>query len=116
VFVVVLLDTGSHHPGDADAVAAHDEELLLAGLVQKSGIHGLGILEPQLEDMAHLDPLGEGDRLAALGADIARSHLAQIDKTGEFRIAGEVHVAQMGVGGVGPDDPIRRQGQFPVGI
>ena len=70
VAVVVLLDAGRDHAGDADAVTAHDGGLFLAVLVEINGVEGLGILGAELEDVAHFDALGEGHRLAAAGADV----------------------------------------------
>ena len=66
VIVVVLLDHGGSHPGDADAVAAHDDLALLALLVQKPSPHGSAVLDAELKDVADLDGAGALQRPAAL--------------------------------------------------
>ena len=63
--VVVLLDDGRERAGDADAVAAHEEGPLLAGLVRERGAHRVGVLRAELEDLAHLDAARTLERAAA---------------------------------------------------
>ena len=53
--IVVLLDRGGHGARDANAIAPHDHGLLLALLVQKRAVHALGILDAELEDLAHFN-------------------------------------------------------------
>ena len=52
-----LLDGGGRDARGADAVAAHDDRLLLARLVEVRGAQRLGVLGPELEDVADLDHL-----------------------------------------------------------
>ena len=52
---MVLLDAGGHHPGHADAVAAHLQHHRPAGLIQHRGVKRRGVFVPQLKDMTHLD-------------------------------------------------------------
>ena len=58
VLVVVLLDDGRERARDAHAVAAHDEGLLGAVLVHEQRAHGLGVLGPELEDLAQMIKTG----------------------------------------------------------
>ena len=78
MFVVVLLHNGSKRAGHTNAVATHDERLLLAVLVHKGGTHGLGVLGAQLEDLRDLDAAGSRERLAAVRAGIAGNDGDQI--------------------------------------
>src|SRR6266571_2072081 len=55
LLVVVLLDDGRHGPRRPDAVAAHDERLLLAVLVQKRRLERRRVVRLKLEDVADLD-------------------------------------------------------------
>ena len=78
MFVVVLLHDGSKRAGHTNAVATHDERLLLAVLVHKGGTHGLGVLGAQLEHLRDLDAAGSRERLAAVRAGIAGNDGDQI--------------------------------------
>ena len=53
--VVMLLDDRRHRPRRADAVAAHDERLLLAVLVEERRAERDGVERAELEDVAELD-------------------------------------------------------------
>ena len=87
MLVVVLLHDGSERAGHTNAVAAHDERLLLAVLVHKGGTHGLGILGAQLEDLRDLDAAGSGERLAAVRAGVAGDNGDQIGPLIDGKVA-----------------------------
>ena len=87
MLVVVLLHDGSERAGHTNAVAAHDERLLLAVLVHKGGTHGLGILGAQLEDLRDLDATGSGERLAAVRAGVAGDNGDQIGPLIDGKVA-----------------------------
>ena len=87
MLVVVLLHDGSERAGHTNAVAAHDERLLLAVLVHKGGTHGLGILGAQLEDLRDLDAAGSGERLAAVRAGVAGDNADQIGPLIDGKVA-----------------------------
>ena len=78
VVVVVLLHHGRKRAADAHAVAAHEEVLLLAVLVQIRGVHGAGILVAQLEDLGDLDAATAIQRGAAFRARVAGLRHAQV--------------------------------------
>ena len=65
---MALLDDRLQGAGDADAVAAHDRGLLLAGFVEEQRVERLAVLGAELEDVADLDGAADLERLAALGA------------------------------------------------
>ena len=87
MLVVVLLHDGSERARHTNAVAAHDERLLLAVLVHKGGTHGLGILGAQLEDLRDLDSAGSGERLAAVRAGVAGDNGDQIGPLIDGKVA-----------------------------
>ena len=87
MLVVVLLHDGSERAGHTNAVAAHDERLLLAILVHKGGAHGLGILSAQLEDLRDLDTAGSGERLTAVRAGIAGNDGHQVGPLVDGKVA-----------------------------
>ena len=104
MLVVVLLHDGSKRTGHAHAVTTHDERLLLAVLVHKSGTHGLGILGAQLEDLGDLDAASSGERLAAVRAGIAGNDGDQIGPLIDGKVAlgagtGKVIVDLVGAAG-----------------
>ena len=101
MLVVVLLDGRGHHPGDADAVAAHDHDVFLAVLVQIHGMHGVAVLGAQLEDVAHFDALGQLDGATAARAGVAQGDAAQVGVGRDLHVAAQVNVHQMRVSGIG---------------
>ena len=94
MLVVALLDDRCHRAREADAVATHEQRLLLAVLVEEARVERLGVLGAELEDVADLDCRGEGERAAAVRADIALSGFAHV---GELRleVASGLDPAQM---------------------
>ena len=104
MLVVVLLNDGSERAGNTNAVAAHDERLLLTVLVHKGGTHGLGILGAQLEDLGDLDAASSGERLAAVRAGIAGHNSDQVGPLVDGKVAlgagtGKVIVDLVGAAG-----------------
>src|SRR4051812_14074588 len=76
--VAVLLDRGRHDPGRADAVAAHDQDLLGAVLVEERSPERLRVLRLELEDMADLDRHLQMEVSAALRARVSFVNLPQV--------------------------------------
>ena len=66
VLVVALLDERRHHARRADAVAAHDQRLLLSVLVEERRAERLRVARAELEDVADLDRRLELQRAAAV--------------------------------------------------
>jgi hypothetical protein len=64
---VALLDGGADDARDADAVAAHFHDLVLALLVEEGAFHRFGVLGAQLEDVADLDAAAQLQRALAVG-------------------------------------------------
>src|SRR5689334_14557290 len=83
LLVVPLLDDRGQHAGRADAVAAAEQRLLLAVLVQERRVERLRVERAEVEDMAHLDGSAELQRAAALRAAVA---LAGVAEVGEARL------------------------------
>ena len=73
---------------------------LLVG-VEELGVQGLGILRAQLEDVAHLDGVPQGQLGAAPRARIAVDGVAQVGEQIDLEIAVQVDARQVGVGRVG---------------
>src|SRR5207237_8686110 len=71
LLVMVGLDDAGHVPPQTDAVRAHDDRVGLAVLAEIGRPHRGGVLGPQLEDVADLDPAPQPDRRAATDALIA---------------------------------------------
>src|SRR3954465_12296865 len=78
VLVVALLDERGHHARRPDAVAAHDERLLLTVLVEERRAERLREARLELEDVAHLDRRLELQRSAAHRARVPPGRLAQV--------------------------------------
>src|SRR4051794_5294972 len=78
LLVEALLDERGHHARRPDALAAHDERLLLTVLVEERGAERLGVARVELEDVAHLDGRLELQSSAAHGARVAPGRLAQV--------------------------------------
>ena len=65
-----------HRPRDADAVGAHRDRDQLAVLVEHLQAERVGVLAPELEDVAHLDAAGGlQDAVVAVGAGVAVADL-----------------------------------------
>ena len=114
MLVVVLLHDGSERAGHTNAVAAHDERLLLAVLVHKGGTHGLGILGAQLEDLGDLDAASSGERLAAVRAGIAGHNGYQVGPLVDGKVALGAGTGKVIVDLVGAAGPLLRLTQALV--
>src|SRR5207253_5812131 len=78
VVVMVLLDDRSHRARRADAVAAHDEQLLLAVFVEVSRAERLRIERLELEDMTEFDRRLRRQRAAAPRTAVAFAKLTDV--------------------------------------
>ena len=116
VLVVALLDHGLHGAAHADAVAAHHHHLLLELVRLVHGLERIRVLRAELEDVAHLDAAADRHRLAALRADVAVAHDDEVGvvRLGDVAVAREVHVLQVVVVAVRPDDAALRALQLLV--
>ena len=73
-------------------------------LVQVDGLHGLGILGAQLEDVAHLDAPQEGELPPAAGAGVLVRHIAQVRRLGDLEVPPGMDPQQVVIILVGPGD------------
>ena len=112
--VIVLLDGGGDHAGDADAVAAHLHDGGLAFLVQHRGLHRLGVLGAELEDVAHFDAALEQQGALATGAWVAFHHVADVGHFVVTDIAIPVGTGQMLAGFVGATDKVGQMGSAAI--
>ena len=69
--VMMLLYYSLHRSCDSYAVATHPVRMIYTIFVLERGIHTLGVLESQLEDLTDLDTASELDRLSAVWAAVA---------------------------------------------
>src|SRR3954447_14736952 len=76
--VVVLLDDGRHRAGGPDPVAAHDDRLLTAGLVEIGCLQRHRVPGAEVEEVADLDRRLDVDAAAAVRARIALLDMPQI--------------------------------------
>ena len=107
VVVVVLLDAGGHGAADADAVAAHEDDLLLAVGIEEGGIQRLGILGAEFEDMTDLDAAPHLQHAAAAArAGIAVGDVADVGKLRQREVALRVDVFQVVIRFVGAGNEI----------
>ena len=113
--IVVLLDGGRQQPADANAVAAHNDRLLLAGVVKIQRAQGFTVESPQLENVADLDAPGRLQSAAALGAKLAGLGQGDVGQQVNRKIPGIVGVAVVGIGAVGAHDKIIAPGDGRVG-
>src|SRR5438128_3067492 len=98
--VMILFDRGCGRPADPDAVAAHQDELLLALLIEKCGFHFFTVLAPQHKDMAHFDPANNSQGLGASWAGITGVRVAEIRVALRGEVAVRSHVYPVPVRGV----------------
>ena len=52
---MILLNRGAYNPGNANAVAAHRHDLILAIRILHGGRHGLAVHGTQLKDVTDFD-------------------------------------------------------------
>ena len=115
-FVVALLDGGADDARDADAVAAHFHDLVLALLIQERAFQRLGVLGAQLEDVADLDAAAEFERPLAVGRRIALDHVADVGDGGRWRqVAAEIDAGEVEAFLVGAADHVAHHGDTAVG-
>ncbi len=92
---MTLLDDRLQRAADADAVAAHFHEMRLLLVVGVNGVVLLGILGPELEDVADLDAAAHLQRLARQRAGFARAHAAEIAELRHGEVARDIDVPQV---------------------
>ena len=94
----VLVVAGFDQRGDdavhADAVAAHDDRLELLVGVEELGIQRFGVLRAELEDVADLDRVPQGQPRAAPRAGIAVDRVAEVGEQVGLEIAVQVDADQ----------------------
>src|ERR1017187_5029678 len=90
--VVILLDGRRHRAAEAEPVAAHRERHHLLGLVGDLAFHRLGVLRPELEDVADLDAAPDSQRALARGRGIALARGRDLDDA--FEVRQRQHVAR----------------------
>ena len=96
VVVMILFDTGGNCSADADAVAAHEDDLFLAVGIEESGIKRLGVFGAELEDMADFDAAPHLQNAAAAArAGIAVGDIADIGKLRQRKVTFQVDVFQV---------------------
>src|SRR5579863_9147501 len=82
MLVVTLLHRCGDDTRNADAVATHDERLLLAALVEEARAERDRVTGSELEDVADLDRRLEAERTAADRAAVAFLRLADVGEAG----------------------------------
>ena len=114
---MALLDNRLQRAGHADAVAAHDHRLgRPALLAEEPRAERLRVLGAELEDMPDLDAALDAETPCAPRAAVAGPDDDQVVVGRDPRVAGQVQVAHMGVGAVGPADALGGALQRLVGI
>ena len=106
LLVGVLLDGGGGDPRRADAVGAHPDQLLLAGLVEVGRAERLRVARAELEDVADLDRGLDPDRAARRPCRPPRRCARRRARTAKSRPG--LDAAQVAVGAVGAGDVARR--------
>ena len=103
---------------DADAIAAHLQELRLPLLVEEGRVHALAVVRAEQEDVADLDAALDLQDALAIGRRIAGDRVADVgDEVGLGKIAAPVDAGVVEVFGVGAGDEIadRRNGAIARG-
>ena len=113
--VVVLLYCGGDHPGDADAVAAHQQHLFATTLIQYPGIHRFAVLGAELEDVADLDAAPDQQFAAAVRTGVTGDHVAKVGNFRHRAVALPVGAGEMEAVAIGAADEIGQCGGCPVG-
>src|SRR5581483_1437090 len=96
---------GGHDAAGADAVAAAEERLLLAVLVEEGRTERLRVEAAEVEDVAHLDRGLEVERAAVDRAAVALLRLAQVGEAG-LVVAARLHASQVDAVGVRSGDEL----------
>ena len=110
------LDQAGDDAVDADPVAAHDDRAELLLVVQEAGGEGLGILGPQLEDVAHLDRMAHGELRAAPRAGIAVHRVAEIVVAQRLEVAARIDARDVGLRLVRPGHGVAEELDVVVGV
>ena len=105
--VMRLHDTGQR-AAEPDPVRAHDHRPAAAVLGQEGRPERLGVLRPELEDVADLDPVREPQRRAAARAGVADARAGDVGDHVGREVAPDVDVAQVDSGPVRAGDQVRR--------
>ena len=105
LLVVVGFDDAGHVPPQTDPVRAHDDRVGLAVLAEIGRPHRRGVLGPELEDVADLDPPPQFDRRAAADAEIAFASAGDLGDDVRGVVARDVDVLHV------PADPVRPRDQ-----
>ena len=114
--VVVLLDRGAEDAGDADAVAAHLQQLRLAGFVEVGRVHRLAVLRAEEEHVPDLDAALDGQRAPSIGRRVAGDDIADVgDQVRLGQVAAPVDAGQVEVGFVGAADEVAHRSHGAVG-
>src|SRR5215210_125525 len=93
VLVVVLLDDRGHHAPRPDAVAAAEQRLLLAILIEERRAERRGVEGAEVEDVPDLDRGLEAQCAAADGTSVALARVAQV-REARLVVAPRLHAAQ----------------------
>ena len=112
---MVLFDSRSRQPGDADAITAHLEWFGFAVLVEKTGVHGRAVFGAQHENMTDLDPTLDRQRAFAVRREIAFLHVANISDGVRLRqITPPVDAGNVEVGFIGTAYPVAHDRHFTI--
>ena len=79
--VVVHLGDAGQNPRNPYAVTAHPNRDRLAVLIQDLEVQGLGVLEPQLEDLSNLHSSLKAQRTRTVRTHVAMTDLRRLDHT-----------------------------------
>ena len=82
-------------PADADPVRAHDDRVALAVLAEVGRPERIGVLRPELEDVADLDTVAQDDRLPAGRTGVALLGVGDVGDHIGLVVAPDVDVAQV---------------------
>ena len=113
---MVLLNGSCRQARDANAVAAHFQELRFAVFVQERGVHGLAVFGAQIKHVAHFNAALNGQRTFAIGRCVAGHHIAQVGHHhGLGQITTPVDTGDVMIGLVGAANPIGHDCHFAIG-
>ena len=115
VLIVIGLDQRGQDAVDSDAVAAHDDRVQLLLVVEEVGPQRLGVFRTQLEDMARLDGMSQGQHGAAARARVVVDRIAKVGELVDLEIAPKIHACQVRVGPIGPDHGVGDRLDVAVG-
>ena len=105
LLIVILFDRRSGRPSDADAVASHEGEALLALIVENGGVHFFAVLGAEHEYLSDFDPFGEREHTCSSGRRISGMRIAEIGKLLDREISVEL-ASIVGIGFVAANDHV----------